>query len=157
VRLGAVEHDRAMAATSHLPFVASALLAQTVVARPEFPHLAPVAGSGLRDTTRLASGDPLMHRDICLTNRDFLVQELERYAGHLAAVTDLLRRLPDPDDLPAPTAEGGGPGGDLGRTFAGLKAVRDAWLEGWPGASGAAAGGLTDPGTLDRKRIERHG
>ena len=37
VRLGAVEHDRAVAATSHLPFVASALLAQTVVARPEFP------------------------------------------------------------------------------------------------------------------------
>jgi prephenate dehydrogenase len=137
LRLEAEEHDRAVAATSHLPFLASALLAQTVVARPEFPHLAPVAGSGLRDTTRLASGDPLMHRDICLTNRDFLVLELQRYAAHLAAVTDLLRRLPDPDDLPdVPDAplEGGGPLGDplgdLGRTFVELKRARDAWLEG---------------------------
>jgi prephenate dehydrogenase len=130
VRLGALEHDRAVAATSHLPFVASALLAQSVVARPEFPHLAPVAGSGLRDTTRLASGDPLMHRDICLTNRDFLVRELERYAAHLAAATDLLRRLPDPDDLPAAPVEGSGPVAELGRTFAGLKEARDAWLEG---------------------------
>ena len=89
-----------------------------------------MAGSGLRDTTRLASGDPLMHRDICLTNRDFLVRELERFAAHLAAVTDLLRRLPDPDALPAAPADGSGPVIELGRTFAGLKEARDAWLDG---------------------------
>jgi prephenate dehydrogenase len=117
LRLEAATHDRAVAATSHLPFMAAAALCETVVAGDDFPRLAPVAGTGLRDATRLASGDPLMHRDICLTNRDFLVQSLEAYAARLAAAADLLRRLPEPD---ATT--------ELERYFAGLKGARDAWL-----------------------------
>ena len=51
---------------------------------PSSPTWPQVAGRRLRDTTRLADGDPLMHRDICLTNRDFLVREVERFAAHLA-------------------------------------------------------------------------
>src|SRR4029079_19650582 len=97
LEIGAVEHDRAVAATSHLPFMVSAALCDAVVTRDDFRRLPPVAGTGLRDLTRLASGDALMHRDICLTNRAALIGELEAFAVRLAEVTDLLRRLPEPE------------------------------------------------------------
>jgi prephenate dehydrogenase len=128
--LGAEEHDRAVAATSHLTFMAATALCETVVAGEHFREQAPVAGSGLRDTTRLASGDPLMHRDICLTNRDFLVQALEAYAERLGAVTALLRRLPGPETFPGPAAAGasGDAVADLERYFDNLKVARDEWL-----------------------------
>jgi prephenate dehydrogenase len=128
--LGAEEHDRAVAATSHLTFVVATALCETVVAGEHFREQAPVAGSGLRDTTRLASGDPLMHRDICLTNRDFLVKALEAYAERLGAVTALLRRLPGPEAFPGPAAAGvaGDAVADLERYFDNLKVARDEWL-----------------------------
>lgn len=125
LQIGAADHDRAVAATSHLPFTASIVLALTVLGRAEFPRLAAVAGSGLRDTTRLASGDPVMHRDICLSNRDHLVRELELLSDRLAEVTDVIRRLPDPE-----FAEGDLRLEELERLFAEIKSVRDAWQAG---------------------------
>jgi len=44
------------------------------------------AGSGLRDTTRVAAGHPVMWRDICLHNRDYI---LEALAGFRAAVEEV--------------------------------------------------------------------
>jgi hypothetical protein len=105
-----------------------AALALAVIARDGFADLAAVAGSGLRDMTRLASGDQIMHRDICLTNRDHLVPELEAYARRVAELAEAIRRLPSPDDAarrpddPALAA--------LEARFAGLKRARDAWLAG---------------------------
>ncbi len=123
-RLDAAEHDRAVAAVSHLPFMAAIALAETVIRRDTFASVAPVAGTGLRDMTRLASGDAQMHRDICATNRDNVVRELERFSADLAALAGLLRRLPEAgharDDDPALSA--------LGDHFACLKAARDTWL-----------------------------
>ncbi len=121
--IDAAEHDRAVAATSHLPFTASAALCRAVIAQPGFAALAPVAASGLRDVTRLASGDPLMHRDICLTNRDNLVRELEAYAAQVRDLADLIRRLPEPEaaeQSEAPAA--------LEALFVAAKQARDAWL-----------------------------
>ena len=65
-----------------------------------------MAGPGLRDIIRLASGDAVMHRDICLTNRDNLVAELERYVSLLNDAIALLRRpQPDPDQAAGPHAD----------------------------------------------------
>lgn len=124
MQLGAAEHDRAVAATSHLSFMASVSLSLAVVARDDFHRLTPVAGSGLRDITRLASGDPLMHRDICLTNRDFLVRELEAFGDRVAEVTALIRDLPEPDATLGSAAVD-----RLEQLFAEQKGARDAWLE----------------------------
>jgi prephenate dehydrogenase len=123
LEIAAGEHDRAVAATSHLPFMVSAALCDAVVTRDDFRRLLPVAGTGLRDLTRLASGDALMHRDICLTNRAALIGEMEAFAVRLAEVTDLLRRLPEPED-----AAGDGAVDELQRLFLDLKDARDAWL-----------------------------
>jgi prephenate dehydrogenase len=127
VRLDAAAHDWAVAATSHLPSMASVALCRSVVVRPEFAQLAPVAGTGLRDTTRLASGDAVMHRDICLTNRDNLARELEAFAAHVADLAALVRRLPEPDSA------GGHPAlADLGNLLAQLKELRDDWVTNRP-------------------------
>ncbi|MHB8619739.1 MAG: prephenate dehydrogenase [Chloroflexota bacterium] len=87
--LEAAEHDRAVAATSHLPFVAAAALVRTVA--DELPGLAgAVAAGGFRDTTRVAAGSPEMHADICTFNRGALLACIERYQDALEAVKRMI-------------------------------------------------------------------
>jgi prephenate dehydrogenase len=83
---GGEEHDRAMAAVSHLPqLIASALM--SVVAEAAGTNLQ-WAGNGLRDTTRLAQSSPEMWHSILETNADQLsplLQTLSRTLASLAA------------------------------------------------------------------------
>ncbi len=123
MEIDAASHDRAVAAVSHMPFMAAAAIAQSVIARESFGEIASIAGPGLRDMTRLASGDAVMHRDICLTNRDNLVAELEEYVARLSQAISLLRRQPDPDDAAGHPAVA-----EMGAYFADLKTARDTWL-----------------------------
>src|SRR5262249_2354334 len=53
-----------------------------------WPDAQRIAAGGFRDTTRVASGDPRMARDICLTNADPLVACLDAYITRLQAVRD---------------------------------------------------------------------
>lgn len=79
VRTGPEEHDRAVAAISHLPhIVASALSAST-----SRDHLA-LAGNGWRDTTRVAAGDAELWRQILADNCDHALQSLDNFAKVLA-------------------------------------------------------------------------
>lgn len=85
------EHDRVMAAVSHLPqVVASALL--LVAARSAGDRLA-WAGSGLRDTTRLAASDGAVWQGILSSNAAELRPLLLQMAGELR---DLADQLDDP-------------------------------------------------------------
>ena len=124
LEIDAAAHDRAVAAVSHLPFTAAAALADSVICDEIFELVAPIAGTGLRDMTRLASGDETMHRDIVLTNRDNLVTALEGYVTSLQEAIALLRRLPAAD-----VAEDSAVGAELGEYFARLKRARDSWLD----------------------------
>jgi len=75
VRLSPVEHDRAVARTSHLPHLLAVLTAgQLAEAQPE--HLS-LSGQGVRDVTRIAAGDPDMWGQIIRANN--------------AAVSEILR------------------------------------------------------------------
>lgn len=123
----AEEHDRAVAATSHLPFTLSAILARAVIGRDDFGALEPVAATGLRDMTRLASGDVLMHRDICITNRDALVDQLESFAALLKDAALTLRRMPDADSAVASEAPAIQ---ELEELLRRAKRDRDDWLGG---------------------------
>jgi cyclohexadieny/prephenate dehydrogenase len=44
------------------------------------------AGSSFRDLTRVAASDPIMWRDIFLTNRDAVLDILQRFKKDLAAL-----------------------------------------------------------------------
>jgi len=74
-------HDRIYGAVSHLPHVIAYLLMNTVsdidTSYLEF------AGQGFKDSTRIASSSPEMWRDICLLNRDNIIEALSRFQKNL--------------------------------------------------------------------------
>jgi prephenate dehydrogenase len=80
VLLSPEEHDRALAATSHLPHLIAAVLA---AATPE--EWLRLAGSGWADTTRIAAGDPQLWEQIFQQNRSAVIDALRRFEHRLAA------------------------------------------------------------------------
>lgn len=92
-----VEHDNLVAAVSHLPFVISSALVETLAESNAWPDLAKLAATGFRDVSRLASGDPVLHRDICRTNRDAVVRWLDAYIAKLGEMRQII--LNDDDEL----------------------------------------------------------
>lgn len=86
----AEEHDQYVAAISHLPLVMSAALFSLVRNSPSWDDIAPLAASGFRDLTRLASGDPRMGHDIVATNGDAIAHWIDRYVDELRRMKDLI-------------------------------------------------------------------
>ena len=85
----AAEHDRALALTSHLPHAAAAALAATL---PETYFR--LTGSGF-DTTRLASGDPELWKQIFTANRANVLAALEKYLERLTTLVEAIRQGDD--------------------------------------------------------------
>ncbi|HEY4760862.1 MAG TPA: prephenate dehydrogenase/arogenate dehydrogenase family protein, partial [Thermoguttaceae bacterium] len=75
VQLSPEEHDRALALTSHLPHIVAAALAVSV---PE--KYFRLAGPGMLDTTRIASGEPELWQQILALNRDNVLMALEEFS-----------------------------------------------------------------------------
>ncbi len=74
------EHDLIVAAVSHLPhFVATTLVNTAGEIEKEHQGLLMLAAGGFRDTTRVAAGNPLMWRDICLTNKENILKVMDRF------------------------------------------------------------------------------
>ena len=92
------DHDRAVAAISHLPHVVAWALVDAV-ARFE-PDAVALAARGFKDTTRIAAADPDMWRDILLGNRDAVLASVAAFRGAL----DDLERLVAQGDGAALTA-----------------------------------------------------
>lgn len=104
-------HDHVVAGVSHLPLLTAAALMRVAHGSGDWEVLRLLAASGFRDTTRLASGDPIMQRDICVTNADEIRPWLRAMAAALAEVAD---RLDDPAAMAAWLQE--------------AKTARDEWL-----------------------------
>ncbi len=79
------DHDVAVAAVSHLPY----LVAAALIDQSDEKHW-PVSASGFRDTTRLAGTDPRMILDVLLTNREAVLVGLQAYQGELSQVAEWL-------------------------------------------------------------------
>jgi prephenate dehydrogenase len=112
-RMDAEEHDAVLAAVSHLPHVLAYALVHDVAKRNNSAQLFSFAAGGFRDFTRIAFSHPEMWRDICLANRDRLLQELKLYANELGSI----RRLLDKGD-----------GAGLEKLFAAAREARDKWI-----------------------------
>jgi prephenate dehydrogenase len=91
VFIDAGEHDSYVAAVSHLPIVLSAAFFSLAHESQAWPDMAELAGSGFRDLTRLASGDPNMSHDICITNRERVLHWVDRMIGELAHYRELIQ------------------------------------------------------------------
>jgi len=88
--MDASEHDSLVAGISHLPLLISVALVAVTTKSPLWPKMATLAASGFRDLSRLASGDPLMSRDICLTNREPITRWIDDYIEELRALRYLI-------------------------------------------------------------------
>ena len=92
VTIDAETHDRLLATVSHLPHVlANVLVTQAAgaLAREEQPL--PRVGPSFRDATRVAGASSAVWRDIYLSNRDAIAEEIERAVEGLEAVASALR------------------------------------------------------------------
>ena len=83
------EHDRLMAAVSHLPQVTSTML-MAIVSRAVGVDNLTWAGSGLRDTTRIAASPASTWESVLASNRQELRPLLKHLASELAAFADQL-------------------------------------------------------------------
>ncbi|MGK2964657.1 MAG: prephenate dehydrogenase [Tepidiformaceae bacterium] len=77
------EHDQYAAAVSHMPILLSVGLFRMVRDSQAWEDMSLLAGPGFRDLTRLASGDPVMARDILATNREAVLHWLGRFQSEL--------------------------------------------------------------------------
>jgi len=112
-RMDAEEHDAVLAAVSHLPHVLAYALVHEIASRENGAQLFGFAAGGFRDFTRIASSHPEMWRDICVANRDRLLEELKKYRQELDSVGKLLEA---------------GDGAGLEKLFAEARAARDKWI-----------------------------
>lgn len=85
-------HDHLCALLSHVPHLAAVALVQLLEDSCEDPHfLRVLAGTGLRDTTRIAMGSPEVWEEICVHNSEEIAGKLRRYAalcGELAGMIE---------------------------------------------------------------------
>jgi prephenate dehydrogenase len=88
--MGPVEHDRLMAYLSHLPQIAVSSLMQVVGDHAGREGLQ-LAGSGLRDTTRLASSPATTWRDVAATNADAVALAIDDLTAALQRIKVDLR------------------------------------------------------------------
>lgn len=73
-------HDKVFAAVSHMPHVAAfAMMSAVANLNTGAEEYISYSGAGFRDFTRIAASSPEIWRDICLMNRENIVQMIERY------------------------------------------------------------------------------
>ena len=86
------EHDRIVAAISHLPhLIASSLV--NLVKDSDNPEglMKRLAAGGFKDITRIASSSPEMWEQICMTNTDNIIDMMEHYITSLNQILDSLK------------------------------------------------------------------
>ena len=96
--IGVDEHDSFVAAVSHLPFVLSTALVGCTSKSANWSDIGQLASSGYRDITRLAAGDTIMHRDICVSNAEPIVAWIDAFIRELYEYRKLLDTSGEPPD-----------------------------------------------------------
>ncbi|MBA8900278.1 prephenate/arogenate dehydrogenase family protein [Phyllobacterium sp. P30BS-XVII] len=86
-------HDRVLAIVSHLPHIIAYNIVGTASDLEEVTNSEVIkySASGFRDFTRLAASDPTMWRDVCLHNKDAILEMLARFSEDLASLQRSIR------------------------------------------------------------------
>jgi prephenate dehydrogenase len=90
VQMTASDHDELLARLSHLPQLVASALASAVAELPA--ESVSLAGSGLRDTTRLADSDERLWTEIISANPLAVADALRAVSEPLGALADVLAR-----------------------------------------------------------------
>jgi prephenate dehydrogenase len=105
------DHDDLLAMTSHLPHMLAFGLMDYLISTN--PSAIDYAAGGFKDFSRIASGDSVMWRDICLNNADEIIKHIENYQQSLTKLSDLIREHNSES---------------LEKLFVEAKSARDSWL-----------------------------
>ena len=81
-------HDAIVARTSHVPHILAACIASAAGGKGDVRAL---VGQGFRDVTRIAASRPDIWRDICLTNRDAILEGLDEIEAEMDVVRRAIR------------------------------------------------------------------
>ena len=87
-------HDKVLAVTSHLPH----LIAYTIVGTASDleavtqSEVIKYSAGGFRDFTRIAASDPTMWRDVFLSNREAVLEMLQRFTEDLTELQKAIRK-----------------------------------------------------------------
>ena len=90
--LGVEQHDKVLAATSHLPHVVAYSLVETVSKTDCVDQIFEYAAGGFRDSSRVASSDPVMWRDVCIENREAILDSVAEFQSNLAELRTLIEK-----------------------------------------------------------------
>lgn len=89
--LSPAEHDKTMAAISHVPHFTSACLVEVAEKYVKKSRdLMQIAAGGFRDMTRVAAGDPKMWCDIAMANRGAISDGLRELSVELARLGEMI-------------------------------------------------------------------
>jgi len=86
--MNVADHDAALAASSHSPHMLAYALTKVLADDPLQPMQH--GGGALRDMTRIAASDPVMWRDVALTNRCALIEAMASVERELARLRELI-------------------------------------------------------------------
>jgi cyclohexadieny/prephenate dehydrogenase len=86
-------HDTVLATTSHVPHLIAYTLVGTAVDMETVTgdEVVKFSASGFRDFTRIAASDPVMWRDVFLSNREATLDVVERFIEDLTALKRAIR------------------------------------------------------------------
>ncbi|MGJ8673224.1 prephenate dehydrogenase [Rubritalea sp.] len=88
-RMTAEDHDYAVARVSHFPHILASVGATVGLA---FEDIAELCGGGMRDTTRVAGGDPSLWTEILMENSDALQRSMRESIADLVKLMDCLEK-----------------------------------------------------------------
>lgn len=84
-------HDLVVAAISHMPLAVAASMVNAVAGEPEKELMSKCAASGFRDTTRIASGDPILGVDMFTTNKKSVLKMIGSFKKALSDLEKLIK------------------------------------------------------------------
>lgn len=92
-QMDAEHHDKVLAIVSHLPHIIAYNIVGTAddLEMVTESEVIKYSASGFRDFTRLAASDPTMWRDVCLHNKDAILEMLARFSEDLASLQRMIR------------------------------------------------------------------
>ena len=105
-------HDAAFAAVSHLPHLIAFALVNAISQQAQGQEYLDLAGPGFRDFSRIAASDPMVWRDILLTNKAQVLVQSQHFRQALQAMETLIEQ---------------GDGAALAQHITQASATRSAW------------------------------
>lgn len=104
------DHDLAVAAISHLPYIIASTLVNTVGNHDLFGSFSRLASTGFKDTTRVSSSSPNWGKNVCSTNKEKILQMISDFKDNLSYLESVIKLNKDDE---------------LSRYFEQAKATRD--------------------------------